>query len=399
MPASVAGILPLAALIDFKAPEEVLHFYQLSGRGMMWNWVITPANARVLLSHDGVRACCLDQSGAVLPLNCTDGRWGDAYHCSSPTTIRACMGVAALMKIEPPPFKGAGDRLQRVQIFLVSRAESKEGKKAGWYWAIVSLSGLVVFLAVLVTTVLAELYIAASYLIVVLLTGVVIHVSYGHRARRISEQPWSEHRRLVVVTENSKADELAVFIGPSSLVSPLLNRPLNQMNSPTHLGLLRWLLRIPVVQWGLRIIAYGYQDWDTLLPGLLRILVALQWGLTIIACGYQDWDAFVVFAWIALSILTSTFLYGEHASARSWLQSNGLRLDRMEVELSCRRAALSLVVALNPDRSTRWIDQFLAPSRDRTYWEEALQGCLDRGQWEEKIQACFVPGLLCHPRC
>ena len=423
MPANIAGILPLFALIDLTNAEQTLHWYQLSGRSMMWNWVITPACARLLLSHDRTRACCLDQYGAVTPLNCIDGRWGDAYPCSSPRTIRACMGVAALKEIDDLPRPdGGGDRPQRLRIILVSSVESIKKKgllgarmtTSWWYWAIVSLSGWVVFLAVLVTTVLAELYIAASYLVVLLLTGVVIRESYGHRARKITEQEQNPYRRLVVAADNFNGGEWTAFIGPSWLVSPLLNRPLNQKDQPTY---------------------------PRLLQCLLCILVAFQWGLTITACGCQDWNAFVVFAWIVLCALTSSFLYGEHASAKSWLKSNKLRLERKEVELSCRRSMLSLLVALNATTSskspssttppsttppsttmsstttlstappgttalsptppgtgkttsTRWIDPILAPSGDRTAWEVALQGCLEKEQWKERIQECLVSGLL-----
>ena len=343
--ANIAGILPLSALVDFTDAEQTLHSYQLSGRGMEWNWVITPACARVLLSHDGVRACYLDKCGTVT-LHCMDGRWGDIYPCSSPSTIRSCMGAVAFEKIvlPPPPGEG-GDRPQCLRIILVSRAESPKKKglfggritRPAWYWAIISLSGWVAFLAALVITVLAKLYIATSYLVVLLLTGVVIRFSYGHSARRIAELPHTSYKRLVVATDNFNGGEWTVFIGSSCLVNPLLNRPLNQINPPKHPRLLQWLL---------------------------HILVASQWGVTIIACGYQDWNAFVVFAWTALFALTSTFVYGEKACAKSWLQSNGLRLEQKEVVLSRRRSMLSLLVALNPDRtpgSTQWINVIPSP--------------------------------------
>ena len=394
MPASVAGILPLFALIDLTNAEPTLHWYQLSGRSMMWNWVIKPACARLLLSHDGVRACCLDQSGTAAPLNCIDGRWGNKYHCSSASTIRACMRVAPLSKIvlppqpqpQPPPqpLPPYDDRPQRLRIILVSSAKSEEKKghsgdritTTRWYWAVVLVSGWVVFLAALVTTVLAELYIAASYLIVLLLTGVVIRESYGHCPRQIIATPQTpEFRRLVVATDNFNGDKWTAFIGPNWLVAPLLNKPLNQINPPTHLRLLQWLL---------------------------SILVAFQWGLTIIACGYQDWNAFVVFAWIALSALASTFLHGERTSAESWLKSNGLWLERTDVKLSRRTAMLSLLVALNPDtpstpspfKPAKWINPILDPSKGRDNWESGLHRCLEKKQWEEGVQECLGPGLL-----
>ena len=378
IPANVTGILPLSALIDFTDPEQILHFYQLSGRGMMWNWVITPACARLIVSHDGTRACYLDQGSAVPPLFCLDGRWGDCYPCSNPSTIRACIGAAAKKRNTdlPPPKsnhlksnapKSEPVRPQRLRIILVSRAKSKGNPV--WYRATVSVSGLV-FLAALVTTILAELYKATVYLIVVLATGIVIRSSCGHRARLITEQPPPSYERLVVVADNFNEDEWTAFIGPNVLLNPLLNRPLQQIHPPTRRRL-RQLQR------------------------LLYVLVAFQWILTIVVSGYQDWNAFVVFAWIALCALTSSFVYSEHSSAKSWLDSNGLQLEKVDVELSSRRSMLSLLVALNPDTlkptslGLKWIDYILAPSDDdRKKWQNALLGCLKENGWNEKIKAC-----------
>ena len=389
MPANIAGILPLSALIDFTDAERTLHSYQLSGRGLIWNWVITPACARLLISTDSTRVCCLDQSGAVSILHCMDGRWGDAYPCSIPSTVRTCMEVAIYRKFELSDGSvpgGGGDRPQHLRIIRVSVTQTKGSGtifgdriiKLGSNWFIVSVSGWVVFLATLVAAVLAGLYIAASYLIVLLLTGVVVRFSHGHRARRITKQEPSPYRRLVVATDNLNGDEWTAFIGPSWLVNPLLNKPLYQIDPPTQLAQF-WLLLV------------------------LRILIVLQWGLTVVACGYQDWNAFVVFAWIALCAWISS-VYGEHASVKSWLRSNALQLERAEVVLSCRRSMLSLLVALNPDvgeTSTQWINPILAPSKNRTEWEVALKGCLEKEGWEKRIQACLVCGTyyLVHPCC
>ena len=378
IPANVTGILPLSALIDFTDPEQILHFYQLSGRGMMWNWVITPACARLLVSHDGTRTCYLDQGSAASPLFCLDGRWGDCYPCSNPSTIRACMGVAVKKKhpdSQPKPShqksntpKSKPIRPQRLRIIQVSRAESKKGNPV-WYKATVLVSGFV-FLAALVTTILTELYKATLYLIVVLATGIVIRSSYGHCARLITKQEGPSYERLVVVADNFNEDDWTAFIGPNVLLNPLLNRPLQQIDPPKR----RRLRRI---------------------QRLVYVLVAFQWILTIVVSGYQDWNAFVVFAWIALCALTSSFLYSEHFSTKSWLDSNELHLERVDVKLSSQRLMLSLLVALNPDTfkpnfsGLKWIDHLLAPSDDdRKKWQTALLGCLEVNGWNEKIEAC-----------
>ena len=418
MPANVTGILPLAALIDFTNPEQILHFYQLSGRGIAWNWVITPACARLILSLDGTGACCLDEGSAVPPLLCLDGRWGDLYHCSNPSTIRACMEVAALGKIKIDPLSREQSRVQpqrvqsqllqtqrvqpqplrpqRLRIILVSRAESKGAKRlfrdSIWYKAITLVAASVFVIALMITS-SYELYIATLYLIVVLLTGVFIHVSYGFNARLITEEMTPPFPRLVVVADNFNEDKWTAFIGPNLLLNPLLNKPLKQNNSLRNKPLKE---KNPLIHLRLRQLQW-----------IFFILVALQWGLTIIASGYQDWNAFVVFAWIALCALTSSFLYNEHSSAKSWLGSNGLRLNRVDVELSFQMPMLSLLVALNPDTSIhtssgqKWIDPILAPSdENRIKWEKALLECLQKDEWDAKIRACYDDsGLLFHLCC
>ena len=394
MPANVAGILPLAALIDFTDPQQLLHFYQLSGRGMMWNWVITPACARLILSLDGTGPCCLDEGSAVPPLFCLDGCWGDLYHCSSPSTIRACMGVAApaKIKIDPPPREWGRVRPQRLRIILVLRAESKSLLRAKIWYTVITYIALCVLLIVMVITMVNGLYIALLYLGVVVLTGSVIHISHGFDARLITEEMTPLFSRLVVVADNFNEDKWTTFIGPNLLLTPLLNKPLK----PNKVSLIKPLtkynpfkhLRTPQFHWP------------------LFILVAVQWVLTIIASGCQDWDALVIFAWIALCALTSSFLYSKHSSAKSWLESNGLQLKKVDVELSFRMSMLSLLVALNPDtvrseQGRKWIDPILAPTdKDRIEWEKALLECLQKDEWDEKIRACYDDsGLLFHPCC
>ena len=75
----LAGILPLTALIDFTDLSVKLHAFELSGAVPFWNWAITPAGARLLLSsQDTTYTCCLDQlSGAA-----------------SSTALMAAMGTA-----------------------------------------------------------------------------------------------------------------------------------------------------------------------------------------------------------------------------------------------------------------------------------------------------------------
>lgn len=382
---NVAGILPLSALLDFTDAEQTLHSYQLSGRGLPWNWIVTPAGSRLLISNDGTRACCLDRTGAGGTLHCMDGRWGDAYPCSNPSTVRTCMDVAKSKRINLPSasYPDGGDRPQRLRIIRASLAEEREIKspliralsrllgrritRFGWHWVMVCTCGWLVYFSALAGTLLSGLYVSSAYLVVLLCTGIVVRFSHGHRARRIQNLAPSIYSRLIVATDNLNGNDWTAFIGPTSLVNPLLNKPLYQIDPPTHLPWLRFAL---------------------------HILIMSQWGLTVVACAFQDWNAYVVFAWIALCACISTWVFGEQGSTKSWLRSNGVRLEKVEVELSCRRSMLSLLVALNPDRkATQWIDPILAKSEDRAAWEAALQLCLDKESWEQRSRECLDSGM------
>ena len=76
----LAGILPLCALIEFIDNATKLHVFQLNRSVPIWNWPVTPAGARLLLSSGGLsadEACHLDQAGQSPVLHCIDGRYGD----------------------------------------------------------------------------------------------------------------------------------------------------------------------------------------------------------------------------------------------------------------------------------------------------------------------------------
>lgn len=87
-----------------------------------------------------------------------------------------------------------------------------------------------------------------------------------------------------------------------------------------------------------------------------------------------------IFAWIAFCAFISSYVCSEHNAISNWLRTNGVRVEKVEMNFTSRRAMLTTLVALNPDKEkTKWIDPILTPSQDRTNWEAALQKCLANG--------------------
>lgn len=386
---NTAGILPLSALIDFTDVVKKLHSYELSGRGLLWNWPVTPVGARLLLSDvDRSNACSLDHVGETPPLHCIDGRWGDQYPAHSAFTIRTCVSQTKKSFecgiIDP----SVAARPQKLQVIYVLQDEvvneetaelgAEEGKRGGGIsekdlgntrsltmkilqgidkhgrkWFAISLIGWFFWCLVLAISLLAGLYIAASYLVVLVFTGFVIRYSHGHTARKLLDRKPSKFLRMVVLCDSMNGNDWVVFIGGHRVVDSLLNKPYYKPEP------------IPIPR---------------IIRNLTRLFVIGQWGLTTVACGFQDWNAIVISAWIALCAFTSSRIYTEQNSVHGWLKANRVVLNKAEVTFGTRRAMLSALVALNPDRkSTKWIDPILAPSGDRKSWEEALIEKLEAG--------------------
>lgn len=390
--ANAAGILPLSALIEFTNVAIKLHSYELSGRGLLWNWLVSPIGARLLLSNNDnykLNTCYLDDAKRTPPLHCIDGRWGDLYSAHSPFTIRACVSqtkqsfgvkhtndavnryrrqkleiVRLLLEeveiedrvepdaeeekfnVEKPPHKS----WHTLGLTQILRRINRHGRK----WVSIMLIGWLLWLLFLVASLLAGLYLAVSYLVTLTLTGLVIRYSHGHNARRLLDRRPSEFSRMVVLCDSMDGSNWVVFIGGHRALDSLLNKPLYKSK------------RVPTPR---------------VLRGLTQLLVASQWGLTAAACAFQDWNTLVISAWIAICATTSTYIYTEHSSVQSWLKANQIVLEKAEVTFSTQQAMLSALVALNPDRKNmKWIDPILAPSDDRKCWEEALLETLETGR-------------------
>ncbi len=77
--------------------------FELAGCVPLWNWPVTPAGARLLLATaDNDHACCLDREEHSTVLHCVDGRYGDCYAASTPTTNAPPRGVVGPPAVVAP---------------------------------------------------------------------------------------------------------------------------------------------------------------------------------------------------------------------------------------------------------------------------------------------------------
>jgi hypothetical protein len=115
------------------------------------------------------------------------------------------------------------------------------------------------------------------------------------------------------------------------------------------------------------------------LKPFLRLLIAAQWGLILVASAEQNWDAILISIGIIFCAYTSSFIFRTSDSIASWLTSNHVGIEKMSATFTGRRAMLSAMLAVNPDRQndgslrTDWLDPILKPSADRVKWVQQLQ--------------------------
>ncbi|KAK2462364.1 hypothetical protein APHAL10511_005670 [Amanita phalloides] len=368
----LAGLLPLSPLIDFTDVVKMLHFYELSGCNIAWNWPITPVGARLLLNRctsDENEACLLDGSGRSPSLQCIDMRWGDHYTCANGYTVRNCIKHALPAPSNFVPEKAETvfrpQKLNVVRIFhgrsLAGDPDAENGYvrtyPTGLKVFVIQVGGWVVWLAAVVFSILCACPIAFAYIALLAVTGLFVRTIFGHLPRLLSARNSKDDswRRAVVVTEHMNETEWTIFIGDSKLVDSLLNKPL-----------------LPTKPNGLRKVAT--LEGVSLLRLLLKLIIATQWGLLIAASVLQNWDAILIAVALMFCACVTTFVFRPEVSLESWLRSNEVGLEKLTVTFSGRRAMLSAMVAINPDSEpTGWIDPILKTSGDRSPWERALK--------------------------
>lgn len=353
--AQLAGILPLTGLFELIDASEKLHSLELAAAVPLWNWPITPAMARSLFSNDNVDACYLDSVRQSQTLHCIDGRFGDLYPSSTPTTSLMCGQTRRPATVISNPWLDKetprGRRQKLKVIVLMENLDQPQPRlsisSSARLW--MSILGWLCWAGVSITSLSARLYIAAAYLALIPLMGATIGLTHGNAPRQLPDSPL-DHERMVIATHSLNGTAWCAFYGESKLLNTLLNRPLCRVNA-------RPSGRFPL---GL----------------LLRLLIAGQWVLSVGSCALRDWNAIVIFAWLMFCTLYSAFVYPLQVCVQDWLrQSCNLSAECIDVEFTTRRSMLSALVCLNPDtkeKRTAWIDPILRESEDRDMWQKAL---------------------------
>jgi len=391
----LAGILPLTALVEFIDLPTKLHGFHLTGRVQLWNWAITPAGARLLLqTRDNENACCLDSFDRSATLHCIDGRFGDLYPSSTPTTTRLWLGsLSSAVDIPNPNPRMRQDniRKQKLEVIVVLKDEShvalqqafEESRLPFWralfktdraWWSplrfrLLSLLGWLLWCLAVATSLASGLYIAAAYLLLLPLTGLAVKHSHGGPPRKLLDGRMTEYKRVVVATNSLNGSDWWLFYGGSTIVNSLLNKPLNRA-AAGHGGNTNG----------------NHTPRSQLVMGLLQLCIVSQWGLAVASCAFQDWNAIIVSAWLAFCACSSAYLYPARDCVRDWLELDcKIRAVKIRAEFSSRRSLLGAMVLLNPDTktslssTTNWMNPILSPCDERTQWETALLKYIDQG--------------------
>ncbi|GAD95923.1 hypothetical protein AN3553.2 [Paecilomyces variotii No. 5] len=371
----LANILPFTVLIEFIDVSMKLHVFELTAQVPLWNWPVTPKGARLLLSRepDLSGVCCLDQADMCgVVLQCIDGRYGDCYPSSAPNTARLC--VAALPVDHTIPNDSASPcdrniRLQTLDILHVRREQQSKQRRnpsrtrnalIGSYslrYRLISSIGWFLWLSSLIINFISGLYVAAAYLILLALTGVVVSISWGGWPCHLRNEHHSPHSRLIIAADSMNASRWLAFYGDSSTLNGLLCRTFyRKQNLVVPRKPLRWTL---------------------------SLLVVGQWILALISCTLQNWDALMISAWCIFCALTSEWAYSPSHSARDWIRYTcNISIRRVQTHFSSRRAMLGALVAVNPDtkeRRLQWINPILEDGPERREWQRALLESIETG--------------------
>lgn len=374
----LAGILPLTALIEFIDLLTKLHVFELAGLVPLWNWPVTPAGARLLLATaDNAHACCLDRENLSTVLHCIDGRYGDCYPGSTPTTTRLIVTAhkdAFTVPNDSPNLLEKSNRTQALKVILLSqkpipyRSQPMLGtarRVSIWRricspsvrYMLVSYAGWLCWVGAMIISGMCCLYLAAAYLILLPLTGLAIRSTHGGIRRGLLDEGASEFKRMIVATSNFNGTHWWLFYGGSRTLNSLLNKPLFRTGCARRPRLVRILL---------------------------QALIACQWVAAVGSCALQDWNAIIVSIWLLFCALTSSYLSTPQNGVRDWLERDcNVNVTCIGAEFSSRRAMLSAMLYLNPDskeRRTSWINPILAPCAERNEWETALLDFIENGR-------------------
>jgi hypothetical protein len=398
----LAGILPLSALIEFIEVPSKLHIFQLSGATPLWSWPITPAGSRLLLAHDHPlhENCYLDHFGNSTGLLGLDGRYGDRYILSNPATVRLALDANQPRNISNAHANMARDdlRLQNLEVVHVERRPARGQRKAcqptffpDFLWMSsarylrVSAFGWILWLAMGVMSVILQTWLSLAFIVMMPVTGVVVFTIYGNNPRRLLVNTTSDFNRLIVVAEHENTANWKVFLGESTILNSLLNRPLELTGSRS------WLAYLP------------------LLRTILRASILGQWSLALGAASLKDWNAYFITIWIIFCISVHAYVIPPPQEAKYWCESSaGIQIKRYTTTVSSRRALLNTIIALNPDTFTwmpklgpedrtkfqdgamKWVDRILERGSSRTKWEQATLKAMNQAPRQFSLEGPAV---------
>lgn len=380
----LANILPLTVLIEFIDVNLKLHIFELNGQVPLWSWPVTPKGARLILSkNDPSAACCLDRPECCgTALQCIDGRYGDFYPSSAPTTVRLC--VAALPVGQSIPndsryLEEGRPRIQSLDFLHVAPAESAKmphrflgmSRHASVRYLAVSTTGWLLWLATVAFCLLGSLYVAAAYLLLMPTVGVMAELTRGGKPRELDTTS-SHYSRLIVAADSMNATDWMGFYGWSKLVNSFLNRALYRKSNFSLTSKITWITRGAILG---------------------------QWVLALVSCTQQDWNALAISFWMFWCALTSEYALRPEDSVRDWLEYTcKIKIHRISARFSSRRAMLGTLIYLNPDTAEnkmRWLNPILEDCPDRREWERVLLELIRTGECkDEEIKQKYCWGWI-----
>ncbi|RYP43966.1 hypothetical protein DL768_009520 [Monosporascus sp. mg162] len=376
---SLASILPLSTLIEFVDVATQLHVYELRGSVPHWNWPVTPSGARLLLSDDDTTgACLLDLPHRSMKLDCFDGRHGNQYPCSAPTTTRLWAAKRKVDVLIPNSHGNMKEptRKQAMRVLHLRDAtpgsdagtgEKTSGKKLltyfrtrGLRYLAVSCIGWVCWTGLVVLSFLGGLYISGPYLLLMPMMGIVVGFTHGNTARMPQRRDYDAYQRLIIASGSENGYQWFAFYGDQTLLNGLLNLPLYRAGS--------------------------IRFWP-FFSNLLRVLIVSQWGLALGSSAMMGWDAFIIATWTTFCILMSAYVYPSNVAARDWLRRNcQVEVVAIDIELSSRWSMLCAMGTINPDitnAEAKWMDSILGPTPDRhDVWTTLKEYSLDGDEYD-----------------
>lgn len=180
-----------------------LHFFELAGTVPLWNCPVTPEGARLLLSHQqSSDSCCLDHSDRSVALNCVDGRYGDTYPSTTPSTLRCCVsrpGTDTVIENTSPNLSEARNRKQAFKVIHLSKrtafthslqletirstlmsygGRQESRSKHSLKYNVISSVGWIAWAVLAIIGFLTGWYFVARYLLLMPVTRLVVHYMY-----------------------------------------------------------------------------------------------------------------------------------------------------------------------------------------------------------------------------